>query len=226
MSALQDRLIRHRVASDMLRQWSTLEKWRKSHPKNTIIAVASLQEWKTPDGAGNVARAVNYVRFFHGPTRQSAEAQANSALQSGVPEGWREVGPFIGVIKPGDDLDDLKDKVKKQECFIATVCYDSPSAPEVLLLRVFRDVVLRRSRLGRAFIELYYQVSPFIADFLRQHDCLCAMVRQLTLAPIVSLIQWAAKRELAYLREQPATSTWPTCARNGGSARCPYRESY
>lgn len=47
-------------------------------------------------------------------------------------------------------------------CYIATCVYGSYDCPEVWTLRRFRDFRLAKSWLGRAFIHLYYVVSPTI----------------------------------------------------------------
>jgi len=52
-------------------------------------------------------------------------------------------------------------------CYIATMVYGSYSAPEVLVLRKFRDEVLQRSWIGRAFIKLYYKYSPSFVEKTR-----------------------------------------------------------
>jgi hypothetical protein len=195
MNALQDKVIRHSVARQMQGQWSKLEDWRRNHPNDWIVAVVSLQEWEHPDPTGQVARMVNYVEFFHGPTQQEAEARANSVLRSVVPKGWREVGPFLGWIAPTDSLDELKEKVDSEEgCFIATACYNSPWALEVCLLREFRNIVLRRSWLGRIFISTYYFISPPIAAFLWQHGRLRSLVRSLLLAPLIIIVRNSTDR--------------------------------
>lgn len=49
---------------------------------------------------------------------------------------------------------------KAEGCFIATAVYGSYDCPPVWTLRRFRDMYLRRSRLGRRFIALYYALSP------------------------------------------------------------------
>jgi len=56
-------------------------------------------------------------------------------------------------------------KPKGSPCFIATACF-GPESREVYLLRQFRDLRLRRSKLGRASIALYYKLSPPIANVL------------------------------------------------------------
>ncbi len=76
-------------------------------------------------------------------------------------------------------------------CFIATAAYDSALAPEVAVLREFRDRCLLTNRPGQAFVEWYYAVSPPAAAFIAGHESLRAAVR-LGLAPIVLAIQYPA----------------------------------
>ena len=49
-----------------------------------------------------------------------------------------------------------------QGCYVATCVYGSYDCPQVWTLRRFRDHVLAKSFWGRAFIGLYYAVSPGI----------------------------------------------------------------
>ena len=61
----------------------------------------------------------------------------------------------------------LKDASEaKGRCFIATSAFQSYECEEVVQLRLFRDLVLEKSDLGRRFVKKYYQVSPGIAQFL------------------------------------------------------------
>lgn len=48
----------------------------------------------------------------------------------------------------------------KEGCYIATCVYGSYDCPQVWMLRRFRDNDLRKSWWGRAFIKIYYAVSP------------------------------------------------------------------
>lgn len=57
-------------------------------------------------------------------------------------------------------------KVQRQSsgaCYIATAVYGSYGAPEVLILRRFRDESLAKSAVGRGFIRTYYRLSPALA---------------------------------------------------------------
>jgi hypothetical protein len=58
-------------------------------------------------------------------------------------------------------------KSNDEGCYIATLVYGSYESPEVLILRRFRDDVLATSFLGRAFIHLYYTVSPSLVVLLK-----------------------------------------------------------
>lgn len=48
-------------------------------------------------------------------------------------------------------------------CYIATAVYGDYNSYEVLKLREFRDNVLAKNVFGRAFIEFYYSVSPWLS---------------------------------------------------------------
>jgi hypothetical protein len=51
-------------------------------------------------------------------------------------------------------------------CYIATMVYGSYNAPEVLVLREFRDNKLNKTNIGKCFIKLYYKYSPkFVEKF-------------------------------------------------------------
>lgn len=49
---------------------------------------------------------------------------------------------------------------KSGGCYVATAVYGSYDCPQVWVLRRYRDDRLARSRRGRAFIKLYYGISP------------------------------------------------------------------
>lgn len=74
-------------------------------------------------------------------------------------------------------------------CFIATACYGSPDAPEVVCLRAFRDRVLMLHGAGRAFVRAYYAVSPPLADALRTRPVACALARYGLLMPTIAVLR-------------------------------------
>jgi subtilisin family serine protease len=71
-------------------------------------------------------------------------------------------------------------------CFIATAAYGSPMMSEVRHLRAFRDQYLLTNPPGRLFVDVYYKLSPPLADLIRYQDGMRAFVRGL-LTPLVAL---------------------------------------
>ncbi len=58
-------------------------------------------------------------------------------------------------------------KIKeKMGCYIATAVYGSYNCPELWVLRRFRDNVLAKSIIGRAFIKIYYGLSPLLISLV------------------------------------------------------------
>jgi hypothetical protein len=58
--------------------------------------------------------------------------------------------------------------IKKGMCFIATAVFDSEFAPEVIALQNFRDERLLPHKAGRAFIRIYYRVSPHFVPAIQR----------------------------------------------------------
>jgi hypothetical protein len=74
-------------------------------------------------------------------------------------------------------------------CFIATAAYGSSTAGQIDILREFRDGVLLESAAGSRFIDLYYRLSPPIADFMSGNSFLRTVVRELLVDPVVWMVR-------------------------------------
>ncbi|MBU1146811.1 MAG: hypothetical protein KKD11_00455 [Candidatus Omnitrophica bacterium] len=62
-------------------------------------------------------------------------------------------------------------------CFIASAAFGTPLTEEVKVLCEFRDKHLLKSKIGKSFVNLYYSVSPPIAEFIKSKPMLKAFVR-------------------------------------------------
>jgi hypothetical protein len=71
-------------------------------------------------------------------------------------------------------------------CFIATAAYGTPMAEEIQILRQFRDEYLLTNLLGQGLVDLYYRISPPIAEFINDHTSLKPIVRA-GLVPAVAM---------------------------------------
>ena len=63
-------------------------------------------------------------------------------------------------------------------CYIATMAYGSYDAPEVLVLRRFRDEKLNKTFMGRVFIANYYAFSPLLVKFVKKTGIADRLIRR------------------------------------------------
>ncbi len=81
---------------------------------------------------------------------------------------------------PSEVVGVLDDK----SCFISTAAFGSDMAPEVQAFRNFRNEFLLTNSFGKAFVNLYYQLSPPIADFISSSEFLKSLTR-MVLSPVL-----------------------------------------
>ena len=127
----------------------------------------------------------------HAGTPRSLEfVDASGVAWSAAP------GDFVVLIYAGDGalraVHDLASGrhlwlTPKGSCFVATAVY-GPGAPELDVLRAFRDRVLARSGAGRAFVRAYYRRSPALAEALASRPRARALVRA-GLDPLVAALR-------------------------------------
>lgn len=66
---------------------------------------------------------------------------------------------YIENYKPGQPL------IKEKGCYVATAVYGSYDCPQVWTLRRYRDYTLAKTWYGRAFIRIYYAISPTLVKW-------------------------------------------------------------
>lgn len=68
---------------------------------------------------------------------------------------------------------------RKDGCYIATAVYGSYDCSQVWVLRRFRDYRLKSNHFGRAFVSLYYAISPSLAGKLKSDGVVTRIARGL-----------------------------------------------
>lgn len=93
----------------------------------------------------------------------------------------------------------------KKGCYIATCVYGSYDCPQVWTLRRFRDDRLEKSRFGRAFIKIYYAVSPTLVKWFGDKERFRAFWKKY-LDSLVLRLQGEGIKDTPYMDFQEAKS--------------------
>lgn len=93
----------------------------------------------------------------------------NGSLAS--PQSFQEIimkyHKIINELDPSHNIPAPETVVTKKSggCYVATAVYGSYDCPQVWTLRRYRDYTLARTWYGRAFVKIYYKVSPTLVKW-------------------------------------------------------------
>ena len=76
--------------------------------------------------------------------------------------GLKEAKDVVEEVFADAGIDTPRQTQKSGGCYVATCVYGSYDCPQVWVLRRYRDTTLASTWYGRAFIRVYYAVSPTI----------------------------------------------------------------
>jgi ribosomal protein L7/L12 len=96
---------------------------------------------------------------------------------------YRDAVPGPGLAEAKREMEALAQRhgvvFKSGPCFVATAVFEDEAAPEVTILRRWRDHHLALSRSGRAFIKTYGVLGPIAAMLPRRSPALRSLLRRL-----------------------------------------------
>ena len=73
---------------------------------------------------------------------------------------------------------ELEPSLKSSDsCFIATAAYSTSTHPDIETFRNFRDEKLLTNPVGKQLVNLYYKISPSIAQYVEKQPALKSFVR-------------------------------------------------
>ena len=140
---------------------------------NTIAAsYKRLNQWLLDDRENS-----GYFRFYYMPDIQKGlqddirmyDVYGMSSFIKKVEPNY--VSPLILRIQEAEKKaeqyrkQDEEAKRRQNGCYIATSVYGSYDCPQVWTLRRYRDECLAKSFLGRAFVRIYYWISPRLVAY-------------------------------------------------------------
>ncbi len=157
------------------------------HPKDLINAIAKSQDvYQIFNSQGLINRGFCPVTGEEGIDENSPNYSLFGMVFYMSSEGLDEAKAY-SERKSSERFGTLPSS-KSGGCYIATVCYGNDRAPEVLLLKDYRDKVLSTFVLGRIFISIYYLVSPRLSRSLTNRVRLNSTIKRFILNPIVNFI--------------------------------------
>ncbi|MFU8796541.1 MAG: CFI-box-CTERM domain-containing protein [Dehalococcoidia bacterium] len=175
---------------DTLTQWiggivglTTYEAWGWIYVSGNVTGVIALDFWQEEGGRQLSPTTYLSATNTRGSYRQEkdslrAQAEATHVRIRLMGEDWASGGEVR--------FDGIGFYPVRRDCFIATAAYGTPMAEEAQILRSFRDGYMLTNPMGQALVDLYYRVSPPIAELIDEHPGLKSVVR-VGLAPAVVL---------------------------------------
>jgi len=162
------------------------------HPEITNLIVLSV----TPHGSFLYYTRNYSAEVTYGPLNLLSKPNTVS-IENGrrklIPEGFtnEDVESCFKFLlgKSGSVWLSKEAAEKSGICFIATAVYGSETAPEVVVLRDFRDNILLSSKVGQTIVDLYYILSPPVARLLDNNRQLRNMIRKVVVQPIVNRVR-------------------------------------
>jgi DNA-directed RNA polymerase subunit RPC12/RpoP len=128
-------------------------------PQNAIVSVVGAH------AATNLINGVEYrdhSNVFHSKNLPEQEKQQLSIKRQ----------KYVDILKALDPTLEVPALKKKPDCFIATATMGDYDHPYVISLRLFRDGTLLSNWVGRKFVTLYYQTSPYFANIIAKSQIL------------------------------------------------------
>ena len=114
----------------------------------------------------------------------NASVTAASYTNTSAANGTWNVSAIVNNAN-GTDMQTWVWIVEPSPCFIATAAYGTPLHEDINVLRDFRDHYLMPNPIGQAFVKIYYNASPPLAEMIRTNEWLRTAVMGGFVKPLV-----------------------------------------
>ena len=118
-------------------------------------------------------------------------AERKEGSLAGAPVFKDELFTLETIKKTINKVEDFYDANNKKEgCYIATFVYGGYDTKEVIVLRTFRDNVLKKSYIGNQFIRIYYYLSPSLIKLFGDNFIFRKLCKRMTDLLIYAINNW------------------------------------
>ena len=159
---------------------------RRSSGSETVVNIESGgNDWfVTGKGNGSQTKSLIVEQLVKQGYKIVATDGDKTTLQLEIPDVPEDAGPTakFGVSGSGGS-----------KCFIATACYGTEFHPHIHELRLFRENVLKPTRFGRKFVQIYEKLSPQFACIVSRKKSLRVIIGFVVVKPALSLVRLIAK---------------------------------
>lgn len=157
-------------------------------PTSVLTLLSKDSDRSVCIGVANNIHTPTEVLSTLASNKQHCDVRLAVAFNPNTPISVRDA-LIVALIKQHPNMRRYIEIRRKKECFIATAIYGSHAAPEVAILRNYRNNVLMKNSSGRLCVIIYYFVSPTIARFIRHNGFIKYIIRRFILAPLLCRIQ-------------------------------------
>lgn len=151
-------------------------------PKGRLIRL-SLAKWWKPEDSDIEARCYLQLSGWYEDQSEPVKVEAKPIVKT------QPITKTFEVPKYQAPKTTQHPKNTSGSCYIATLCYEDFYADEVCSFRDFRDVTLRKTKLGRQFIAQYYRIAPKLTTRLKNHKTINNLIKYLILNPLLTIIK-------------------------------------
>jgi hypothetical protein len=157
-------------------------------PDGTHIVFASRRREDVHGGNGAELFVINVETREEERITDSSTCPMRGKVFQDLSPSW---SPFLNEDMSGRVAapEAAPEEAKSGGCFIATAVCGCDFAPEVCVLRGFRDRWLMSHGPGRALVSAYYWLSPPVAGYIAKRKALRVLARLVFVRPLVELLR-------------------------------------
>lgn len=166
--------------------------------ENLKILFDSLSNYQKEFSVEDIEHFNLLTRYINERTNLIAEnKEALEGIKKVKPEQeqnetLKKIRKAIVIISRAKICDPLLETGANSSCFIATAAYSTSTHPDLDIFRNFRDEKLLTNFVGKQLVNLYYQISPSIAQYMEKQPKIKIFVRQ----QLERLAQWMRSKKI------------------------------